>query len=327
VMFSVLGALYGLELKRAELPTWHEDVEVYEVWDRGRHLSTVWCDWYARKGKVGGAWADAFYTAPRAAGQVRAPSLLCVVCNFPAPDSSGQSRLSVRDVETLWHEFGHCMHMTFSMTELRQQAALYTRWDFIEAPSQIMENWVWEDEILSRLARHYQTGQGLDAPLQHRLLASRRFRVATAAMRQFSYAAEDLVLHRDYSGSTAEDLLECHRGVRQSFQPVPLYAEEAPPASFRHIFGGSSYAAAYYSYKWGEAIEADLFSAFKGSPLSREVGRRYREEVLARGAELEPDQLVRAFLGRASTPAAMLQRGQVTAPARRQGAPWWQRPS
>lgn len=313
VMFSVLGDLYGVVLKRVVVPAWHEDVEVYEVWDGDCHLSTVWCDWYARKGKSGGAWADAFYTAPRAGGEVKTPSLLCVVCNFPPPDGSGQSRLSLRDVETLWHEFGHCLHMTFSMTELRQQSALNSRWDFIEAPSQIMENWVWEPSVLSRLARHYQSGEGLDAGVMARLLASRNFRAATAAMRQFSYATEDLVLHREYAGGSAEDLLQLHRRTRQGFLPVPLYAEEAPPASFRHIFGSSAYASAYYSYKWAEAIEADLFSAFEGCPLSREVGTRYRRQVLERGAEAEPDQLIMAFLGRPTTPAAMLRRDGVTA--------------
>lgn len=314
VLFATIHDLYGLELRRVEGETWHEDVEIYEAWDGGRHLSTVWCDWYARPGKVAGAWADVFYTAPRAGGQVEKPSLGCVVCNFPAPDASGRSRLSMRDVETLWHEFGHSMHMTCNMSELRQQSGFNCRWDFIEAPSQIMENWVWVPEVLSRLAVHYQTGEGLPPEIMAPLLGSRRFRAASAAMRQFSFAAQDLAMHRSYEGKRPRELLDYYRQVRQKFVPVPLHPDDAYLCSFKHVFGGHEYAAGYYSYKWAEAIEADLFSAFQPDKyLSRQVGLRYRNEVLAPGAEREPDELVRAFLGRGSTPDAMLERDGVKA--------------
>lgn len=314
VMSFTIGALYGLEMRPVKEATWHPEVEVYEIWDGDHHLSTVWCDWYARPGKRSGAWADSFYTAPRPGGQVAAPSLVSVVCNFPAPDGTGHSRLSIRDVETLWHEFGHCLHLTCNMTELRQQSTFNTRWDFIEAPSQIMENWVWEEEVLGRMAVHHGTGQGLAPEVVASLLASRRSRVATAAMRQLLFASIDLAFHRDYQGTSAEELLSFYRTVAQGFMPVPLYPEDAVPASFSHLFAGDEYASAYYSYKWAEAIEADLFSAFKhGKLLDREVGMRYRDQVLARGAEVEPDELVRAFLGRDSTPEAMLERDGVRA--------------
>lgn len=312
VMFSTIGALYGFELRRVSAQTWHPDVEVYQIWDGDRHFSTVWCDWYARPGKVSGAWADAFYAAPRAGGRVTSPTLGCVVCNFPPPDSSGHSRLSIRDVEILWHEFGHFLHFTCSMTQLRQQGALACRWDFIEAPSQIMENWVWQRQVLSRMAVHYGTGEPLSDGVLAGLLASRQFRAASASMRQLTFASEDLALHREYQGDSADELFEYHHKVVQPFHPVPLYTNDAMIASFNHIFGGDEYASAYYSYKWAEAIEADLFSAFQPDKLlSREVGLRYREEVLARGAEVEPDELVRGFLGRDSDPRAMLERDGV----------------
>lgn len=315
VLFSTIGALYGLEFRRAQAPAWHDDVEVYQAWDGDRHLSTIWCDWYARPGKVAGAWADVFYTAPRSGGEVKVPSLGCVVCNFPPPGPDGNSRLSIRDVETLWHEFGHAMHMTCNMSELRQQSGFSCRWDFIEAPSQIMENWVWVEEVLSRMAVHYKTAESLPPDVMAKLLACRSFRAATAAMRQFSFAAQDLAMHREYEGNSPEQLLDFYRGVRQRFFPVPIHPEDAYVCSFKHVFGGDEYAAAYYSYKWAEAIEADLFSAFKPDRyLSRDVGMRYREEVLAPGAEREPDELVRAFLGRASTPDAMLERDGIHAP-------------
>lgn len=315
VMFSTIGALYGIELRPVEAERWHDDVEVYEAWDGDAHLATIWCDWYARAGKGSGAWANSFYAAPRAGGRVEEPSLGSVTCNFPPPDSSGHSRLTVRDVETLWHEFGHCMHMTCNMSELRQHTSFNCRWDFIEAPSQIMENWVWQEEVLSRMAVHHATGEPLAPEVLEKLLENRRFRVASAAMRQFAFAAQDLGMHREYEGTSPEDLLRFYRGVRQKFVPVPLSPEDAYLCSFKHIFGGM-YAAAYYSYKWAEAIEADLFSAFKPDGyLSREVGMRYRNEVLAPGAEREPDELIRAFLGRPTTPDAMLERDGIKVPS------------
>ena len=321
VMFSTLSDLYGFEFRPVALPAWHEDVETYEIWDGDAHLSTVWCDWYARPGKVPGAWADAFYIAARNGGQVAEPTLGSVTCNFPAPDGSGHCRLSLRDVETLWHEFGHFVHITSNMTELRQQCSFACRWDFIEAPSQIMENWVWQEDILSEMASHYATGESLPEDVQARLLASRRFRVATAAMRQLAFAAEDLALHRQYGGASEAELLAFHRRVRQPYLPVPMYPEDAMLASFHHIFGGA-YAAAYYSYKWAEAIEADLFSVFKpGRARDREAGTRYRRLVLARGAEVEPDQLVRDFLGRDATPEAMLERDGLLPAAGMAGSP------
>jgi oligopeptidase A len=202
------------------------------------------------------------------------------------------------------------------MTELRQQGTFSTRWDFIEAPSQIMENWVWEKEVLGRMAVHHGTGEGLPAEVEAKLLASRRFRVATAAMRQLLFATADLAFHRGYEGTDADALLAFYRAVAQPFMPVALYPEDTLPASFGHLFAGDEYAAAYYSYKWAEAIEADLFSVFKqGKLLDREVGMRYRQLVLARGAEREPAELVRAFLGRDSTLQAMLERDGVAATA------------
>lgn len=312
-MFATLSALYGVTFERIELPGWHDDVETFEILDRtGHHLATVWCDWYARKGKRGGAWMNQYYVADRTDGSYHKPHLGYVCANFERPAGDRPSLLTLRDVETAWHEFGHFMHLAVNKTELREQSMMSCKWDFVEAPSQIMENWVWQPEILRRIAQHHRTNEPLSDDLIDKLIANRNFRVGSKAMRQLSLATVDLALHIDYDPSGPVAMSDFARPIKAGLLPVPVQPDDGSANTFAHIFAGG-YAAAYYSYKWAEAIQADLFSRFADEGiLSAEVGRAYRDQVLARGDEADPDVLILDFLGRPTDPDAMLRRDGVS---------------
>jgi oligopeptidase A len=311
-MFATLSALYGVTFRRVELPGWHDDVEPYEIHDQdGHHLATVWCDWYARKGKRAGAWMNQYYVADRGDNNYRKPHLGYVCANFEQPADGRPSLLTFYDVETVWHEFGHFMHLAVNKTELREQSMMNCKWDFIEAPSQIMQNWVWQPEVLHRLTKHYETGQPLPDDLIDKLIANRNFRVGSKAMRQLQFATVDLALHTEYDPDGSVGVSDFARPVKAGMLPVPVDPEDGSINTFTHVFAGG-YAAAYYSYKWAEAIEADLFTRFADEGiLSGEVGRDYRDQVLARGNEADPDVLIEDFLGRPTNQDAMLRRDGV----------------
>lgn len=311
-MFRSLEMLYGVRFKEAQHATWHEQVEVYEIYDEANaHIATAWCDWYARKGKKSGAWMNSHYVAERANGVINKPHLGYVCANFEPPQGDRPSLLSIRDVETMWHEFGHFMHLALGKTQLPEQSMMSCKWDFVEAPSQIMENWVWCPEVLAGMARHYKTNEPLDESVIAALIKDRNFMVGTKAMRQFALAEVDLALHIDFDPEKEDDVVEFVRREKARFLPVDIYPEDASITTFSHIFSGG-YAAGYYSYKWAEAIEADLFSRFQAEGvLNPKTGRAYRDCILARGDETEPQDLVGDFLGRSSNLRAMLERDGV----------------
>lgn len=311
-MFEVLNTLYGLTIKEAGLPTFHPDAKAYEVYDeQNRHVSTVWCDWFARKGKRAGAWQHTVYIADRSHGRADKPHIAFVCANFAAPTQNKPSLLTLRDVETMWHEFGHFIHVTCGQTELPEQNGYESKWDFIEAPSQIMENWVWEDEILHKIARHYKTGEPLAATTIQKLRDSRVFRAASRAMWTLFWSTFDLDLHITHDPTTDTSLTELGRQVKSRFFAAPIPSYDTTLCTFTHVFAGG-YQAAYYGYKWAESIEADLFTRFKKEGvLNPQTGRDYRDKVLARGDEADPDVLVRDFLGRDTNPGAMLERDGI----------------
>jgi oligopeptidase A len=310
-MFTALNTLYGVTLKTVDHPGWHPDVQAYEVHDGDKHLATVWCDWYARKGKRGGAWFNRFYTGDQTDANLNQPHLGCVITNFDEPNTDGKSRLTPRDVETIWHEFGHFMHFALGTMELAEQSMFATRWDFVEAPSQIMENWVWQPEVLKRMAKHDKTGETLSDEILEKLLAARRFQAGLNAMGQSYLAMMDLKLHRDYDVDGTVGVEDYSRGVKRDFVFTPVKDDDAMVATFLHLFAGG-YGSGYYSYKWAEVIEADFFAHFmKEGYLNPKVGNDYRVKVLAPGSSIEPDVLVRDFLGRDATVDALLERDGI----------------
>ncbi|HSX16992.1 MAG TPA: M3 family metallopeptidase [Patescibacteria group bacterium] len=309
-MFDVLRTLYGVTFKRLpEMPAWHPDVEVYAIYDeQGCHLATVWCDWFAREGKHGGAWMNQLHVADRAQGKALEPHLGHVCANLQPPHGDQPSLLTMDEVRVIWHEFGHFMHLALGRTELVEQSMMSSEWDFVEAPSQIMENWPWQDEVLQIIGKHYKTGKPMPASLIKNLRASRDFRVAGKAVRQLMFAEWDLALHMDYADAPPADPLRIAADIKERIYGMKPASYDKTLLTFTHVFSGG-YAAGYYSYKWAEAIEADLFTEFeKGGVLNPAVGRKYRDKVLARGAEVKAAEIVKGFLGRPSTTAAMLRR-------------------
>jgi len=312
-MFETLSILYGVSfVKNTKLKRWHEDVEVYEISDEAdKHIATVWCDWFARRQKHGGAWMNGFFVADRSSGKVEKPHLGYVVANLTGPTPKKPSLLGIREVETIWHEFGHFMHLALGRTELEEQSMQDIEWDFVEAPSQIFENWVWQPDVLAKITSHYKTDKQIPSVVINKLLAARQFRIASKAGRQFILAKTDILLHTEYPLNKTKDPLQLHRDIKTQAYGITAEKWDLELMSFAHIFAGG-YAAGYYSYKWAEAIEADFFEKFKQSGvLNPKLGREYRDKVLARGAEVKAEHLVRDFLGRDSNIDAMLRRDGI----------------
>jgi oligopeptidase A len=218
--------------------------------------------------------------------------------------------LNHREVETIFHEFGHLMHHVSSRVDVRSLAATNVAWDFVELPSQIMENWCWEKDALDLFAHHYETKAPIPDALFDRLQSARTFRAANAMIRQLGFAEADLALHMDWDAEKHGDPVEFGRKIFSHYSPLPLPPEHAMLASFSHLLSSAvGYAAGYYSYKWAEVLDADAFSRFKREGIfSRQAGDAFRAQILARGDSADPMELYRNFMGREPTMDALLER-------------------
>jgi oligopeptidase A len=313
-MFEIVHRLYGISVaEKPGVPVWDPQVKYYEIHDPSRPggslLGAFYTDWFPRENKRGGAWMDNLITGEMH-GEHLDPhaGLICGNLTPPAPDRP--SLLTHREVETIFHEFGHLLHHCLSRVELRGFAGVNVAWDFVELPSQIMENWTWEREALDLFARHYQTGAPLPAELLDKMKRARNFRAANAQMRQLGFGLVDLALHREIPPGANVDLLAFARDRLQEFSPAKLRPDYAMIASFTHLFASPvGYGAGYYSYKWAEVLDADAFTRFRsGGIFSPEVGGRFRDRILSRGDSEDPSELYRSFMGRDPDPNALLER-------------------
>jgi oligopeptidase A len=319
-MFEIVHRLYGIRVvERNGVPAWDAQVKYYEIYDDSqasgsRLVGAFYADWFPRENKRGGAWMDAFITGlPRSDGDEPHLGLICG--NLTPPTEDRPSLLTHREVQTIFHEFGHLLHHCLSRVELRGLAGVNVAWDFVELPSQIMENWCWERDALDLFARHYQTGQPIPGELFEKMRNARNFRAANAQMRQLGFSIVDLALHRDVDPNSGVDLLDFARGILQEFSAAELPEHYAMIVSFTHLFSSPvGYGAGYYSYKWSEVLDADAFTLFqRGGIFSREVGGRFREEILAKGDSEDPADLYRSFMGRDPDPNALLERSGLLA--------------
>ena len=310
-LFELTHRLYGIQVvERAGVPAWDPQVRYYEVHDQdGLLLGGFYADWYPRDNKRGGAWMDALITGGPAADGFR-PHLGVICGNLTPPVGGKPALLTHREVETIFHEFGHLLHHLLSRVEIRTLAGTNVAWDFVELPSQIMENWCWEREALDLFARHWETGALVPEDLFQKMKRARTFRAANAQMRQLGFGFLDLLLHIRYAPQTDGDPVDYTRRILQQFSPAPLPADHAMIAAFTHLFGSAvGYGAGYYSYKWAEVLDADAFTRFREHGIfSREIGAAFRNDILARGDSEDPATLYRQFMGRDPDPSALLVR-------------------
>jgi oligopeptidase A len=306
-MFSIFGRILGIRVAETNLPAWDPAVKSYTVHDAmsGQHLGSFYADWFPRENKRGGAWMDSFITGNVNEGL---PNSGLICGNLTPPVGDTPSLLTHREAETIFHEFGHLLHHLLTRVEVRSLAGTNVAWDWVELPSQIMENWCWEREALDTFARHYQTGEPLPEDLFQKMKRAKTFRAANAQMRQLGFATVDLALHREWDG--AEDVLQYSRRLLQPFSVSQLPNDYAMIAAFTHLFASPvAYGAGYYSYKWAEVLDADAFTRFqKEGVFNAETGRAYRDNILAMGDADDPAQLYRDFMGRDPDPGALLRR-------------------
>ncbi|XJJ69297.1 M3 family metallopeptidase [Novosphingobium sp. BL-8A] len=303
----LLGRLFGITLKeRTDVALWHEDARYYDVADEdGAVIAGLYLDLHARQGKQGGAWMA--QARPRLAdgGSARVP-VAYLTCNFAPKGGETPSLLSHTEVETLLHETGHCLHHLFTRVNRPSVAGTSGfEWDAVELPSQLMEDFAWDREVLTGMSGHHRTGEPLPADLFEKMLAARRFQSGLFVLRQIEFGLFDLLLHLGTMGS---DPMEVIGAVREEVAVVIPPEWHRFPHSFTHVFSGG-YASGYYSYLWAEVLAADGFRKFvEAGVVDRATGDAFRDEVLARGATRPAADSFRAFRGRDADVTALLER-------------------
>jgi oligopeptidase A len=309
-MFEITHRLFGITVTEREVhQVWHPEVRFYDIHDEsGIHLGSFYADWFPRESKRGGAWMDAFITGgPREDGTFD-PHLGLMIGNFTPPAVDRPALLTHREVETTFHEFGHLLHHCLSRVEVAPRAGTNVPRDWVELPSQIMENWTWEKEALDLFARHHRTGEPIPDDLYQRMWRARAFLGATHQMRQLSFGTVDLELHVLYDPERDGDVIEYTQDVMARFAIRPEFARNHFICTFAHVFTGG-YAAGYYSYLWSEVLDADAFTRFKREGIfNPDTGRAYLSSILARGDSADAADLFREFMGRGPDPEALLRR-------------------
>jgi oligopeptidase A len=309
-MFDILSRVLGIQvIEEPNVPGWDPAVKYYRVEDAGsgQLLGGFYADWFPRENKRGGAWMDALVTGNPEAGR---PHLGLICGNLTPPVSDAPSLLTHREVETIFHEFGHLLHHTLSLVPVRTLCGTNVPWDFVELPSQIMENWCMERDALRLFARHYKTGEAIPDELFQKMKRARTFRSANAQMRQLGFGMVDLKLHREYDPERGDNVLAYARDIYAQFSPAPLPDDYGMIASFTHLFASPvAYGAGYYSYKWAEVLDADAFTRFRREGIfNANTGLDFRRRILERGDSDDPAHLYRAFMGRDPDANALLER-------------------
>jgi peptidyl-dipeptidase Dcp len=309
-VFEHARRLWGLKFElSSEYPVYHEDVQVFEVYKETpekEFIGLFYADFFPRASKSSGAWMTNFYEQGVFRGRKIRPHV-AIVCNFTKPTAEAPSLLSFDEVSTLFHEFGHALHSLLSQVEFRTLAGTNVYLDFVELPSQILENWAEEEESLKLFAFHYKTGELIPMDLIEKLKRSQKFQVGYAAVRQINFGFLDLAWYTN-PPSKIEDFDKFEEQVTARTRLLPRVPGTNISAAFAHIFGGG-YASGYYSYKWAEALDADAFEYFKERGIfDLGVAQKFEEFILSKGGSDHPMRLYEQFRGRAPDPEALLRR-------------------
>ena len=311
-VFGLANRLYGITFKEnADIPVYHPDVKAYEVTDRdGSYLAVFYADFHPRKGKQGGAWMTEFQGQwiDRKGNNVRPH--VSVVMNLTKPTDDKPALLTLGEVETFLHEFGHSLHGMFANTRFESLSGTNVWWDFVELPSQFMENYAVERDFLRTFAYHYQTGEPLPDELIDRIINSRNFMVAMACLRQVSFGLLDMAYYTQREPFEA-DIMTFEK---EAWKPAIIgrqLNDTCMTVQFSHIMAGG-YAAGYYSYKWAEVLDADAFAVFKREGIfNPATAQRFRDCVLSRGGTEHPMTLYKRFKGAEPTIDALLERNGI----------------
>lgn len=308
-IFEHAKRLYGLKfIPTTEIPVYHPEVKVYEVRDEktNEYVSLFYADFFPRETKRGGAWMTTFRDQGYMYGQVRRPHV-GIVCNFTKPTPTKPSLLSLDEVETFFHEFGHALHGMLSKCQYRSISGVNVYWDFVELPSQIMENWVSEKESLDLYAHHYETNRPMPEELIQKLKNADKFQAGMMSLRQITFGLLDMAWHTA-EPSELKDVDSFEEAATAQTRLLPKEPGTNSSCAFSHIFAGG-YSAGYYSYKWAEVLDADAFELFAEKGIfNPDVANRFKEHILSMGGSEHPMELYKKFRGREPDPAALLRR-------------------
>ncbi len=315
-LFRVAQTLFGVSIRESQAPTWHADVRFFSVSDAsGALIGEFYLDNYARPGKQGGAWQDDAVNRLRVGANVQHP-VAFLTCNLSASTDGSPATFTHDEVITLFHEFGHGLHQLLTREEVAGISGIQgVEWDAVELPSQFMENFCWEREVLASLTAHADNGEPLPRELFDRMLAAKNFQSGLATVRHGEYGLFDMLLHSAYDARGGESPQSVLDAVRREVAVVPRAPYDRFMHSFDHIFAGG-YAAGFYSYQWARVLSADAFSAFEEAGVqSPAAGGKFRDEVLARGGSRDAMESFVAFRGRAPQLDALLRHNGMVTPA------------
>ena len=307
-VFDLAHRLYGINFKiREDIPGYHKDVKVYEVTDEdGSHLALFYADFFPRPSKRGGAWMTEFRGQSIKDGVERRP-FISIVTNFSKPTASTPSLITHYEFTTFLHEFGHALHGMLAEGRYGSLTGTSVARDFVELPSQIMENWGYEPEYLNTFANHYQTGESIPMELIDKIVASKNYLSGYFQVRQLHFGLLDMAWH-SLESLPQTDPVSFEKAALKPYEVMPGVAETAISPGFSHIFAGG-YAAGYYSYKWAEVLEADAFSLFQEKGIfNTEVSHSFRENILSRGGSEDAAVLYRNFRGHDPEPEALMKK-------------------